>query len=232
MAIRMMATNHVTTLPTLFTLPLAESSNPRQHNNINIAEGEDCVDGSQQHDTQYNMRTRSNNLQPIDMLSPEQSTNQGSTRQPDGLQCQGYGNQLTHNNHSTKTITPTPNLTHVENTTLYYQKKQKKSLYNYPSISHTTIKIMSPTTQTWRPSPAPLPQITNKYIIALRLTWHDRYTPQHTSQPQPPQLQSHQLHPHPLNRPYNKRIDRFHQILLQSKSHRRQQLIKTCSSHS
>jgi len=92
MAIRTMVASHATTLSTPFTLPLAKASNTWQHNHIDIAQGVDRVDASQQNDTQYSMHIRSNNLQPLAMLPPNHSTNQGNTGQPDGLQCRGSGN--------------------------------------------------------------------------------------------------------------------------------------------
>ncbi len=106
---------------------------------------------------------------------------------------------------------------------LITQKYQKKSLYNYPSTSQTTIKIPSSTKQLWRPSPAPLPHITNTHTLALRITQHDRHdqhTIQCTSQPLLPQLHLNQIHPHSLRCQYDKRIARFSQTLHHSESHR------------
>jgi len=130
MVIRTMAASHATTLPTSFTLPLAKASNTWQHNNIDIAQGVDHIDASQQNDTQYSMHICSNNLQTLAMIPPGQLMNQGNTGQPDGLQCQGSGNQPMHTNNITTAITPTSNHIHADIPNPFYKKTRK---------SHSTI---------------------------------------------------------------------------------------------
>jgi len=48
------------------------------------------------------------------MLPPNQLTDPGNTGQPDGLQCRGSGNQMTHTNHITTTITSTSQHTRAD----------------------------------------------------------------------------------------------------------------------
>jgi len=140
MTIRTMAASHATTLPTLPTMTLAKDSNTWQHNNIDITQGVDCDEARHQNNTQDDMCLCRNNLQPITMLPPNQSTNPGNTGQLDELQCQGYGKRLTHTNNITSKITSTPKHTHADIPNLCYNKKSEKVNLPLPQHQHNNYR--------------------------------------------------------------------------------------------
>jgi len=98
------------------------------------------LDASQQIDTPYGMRIRSNNLQPLGMLPANHSTNKGNKGQPDALQSRGSSNRLTHTNNNTTTITSTSNHTSAAISHHFYQKTPEKITLQLPPNQDNTYR--------------------------------------------------------------------------------------------
>jgi len=96
------------------------------------------------------------------MLPPNQLTDPDNTGQPDGLQCRGSGNQMTHTNHITTTITSTSQNTRADIPNQFNKKtlekitlqlsQQQSNNYGNTTITPLTTSITTSATHT-QPQP-------------------------------------------------------------------------------